>query len=93
MSEYVDEKKVQELDRLFNCSGIDHGTIAELSRTHRTIQQNITRFALDWIRYIGTEYDPAMVDGRNEASVQKCRDLMELPEVKEILDNGGIPFI
>jgi len=92
MNEY-DTKKAAEISRVFNCSPIGHSTIEELSKTHRTIQQNITRFALDWIRYIGTEYDPSFVDGRNEDSVQKCRDLMEIHEVKEVLDWGGIPFI
>lgn len=88
------EKPVHELSHFFNCnSHLDKEQIEALAAEHKTIQQNITRFCLDWIRYIGTDYDLSRADGRNIDSVTKCHEIMDTPGVKEIFDNGGIPFI
>lgn len=85
------DQKAREMDIMFNCFPIGKKTIEELSTTHRTIQQNITRFCLMWIKHIATDWTLS-TDARNEASVGACKDLWKIEEVREIL-NRPMPYI
>lgn len=52
---------------------------------HRTIQQSITRFCIEWLRVCAS--DDYGYDGRNEASHKVAKDLLDGKEI------GGLPFI
>ena len=84
-------EKANELNRAFNCFPIGKSTIEELSHTHRTIQQNITRFCVDWLNALATDWTIS-TDDRNEAGVEIARDLHKIEEVRAILYRP-IPYI
>ena len=46
-----------------------------MSREHKTLQQNFTRLVLGWIEHVASE--DYRHDGRNEASHNTCKQLME----------------
>ena len=84
-------EKANELERVFNCFPIGKSTIEELSNTHRTIQQNITRFCVDWLNYLATDWTQS-TDARNEASVGLAKDLHKIEEAREVLERP-LPYI
>ena len=58
----------------------------QIARTeHRTIQQNITRFCVEWLRVCAS--DDYGYDGRNEASHRVAKQLLDGKEI------DGLPFI
>ena len=85
------DKKATELSRTFNCFPIGRVTIEELAHTHKTIQQNITRFCVDWLNTLATDWTLS-VDERNEAGIGIAKDLHRLEEAREILERP-IPYI
>lgn len=85
------DKKAQELDVVFNCFPISHKTIEELAHTHKTIQENITRFCVDWLNNLATDWTIS-VDGRNEAGVAIAKDLHKIEQAREILERP-MPYI
>jgi len=46
-----------------------------MSTEHRTLQQNFTRLVLGWVEHVAS--DSYRMDGRNEASHNTCKQLME----------------
>ena len=46
-----------------------------MSSEHKTLQQNFTRLVLRWIEHVASE--DYRTDGRNEASKNTCKQLME----------------
>ncbi len=85
------DAKAKELDKCFNCFPISKETIEELSTTHRTIQQNITRFCVDWLNHLATDWTMS-TDARNEASVGIAKDLHKIEEAREVLERP-LPYI
>lgn len=85
------DPKAKELDLVFNCFPISRKTIEELSCTHKTIQQNITRFAVDWLNYLALDWTQT-TDARNEASIGIAKDLHRIEAAREVLERP-IPFI
>lgn len=56
----------------------------EMSREHRTLQQNFTRLCLQWIEHCASvEY---RTDGRNEGSQKIARELLEGFKEKQFKD-------
>jgi len=84
-------EKAKELDRVFNCLPIGQETINELLGTHRTIQQNITRFCVDWLNALATDWTIG-TDDRNEAGVGIAKDLHKIGEARAILSRP-LPYI
>ena len=84
-------QKAKELDVVFNCFPISKECISELSHTHKTIQQNITRFCVDWLNNLATDWTIG-VDGRNEAGVAIAKDLHKIEQAREVLGRP-IPYI
>ncbi len=87
----MNDKKALELEEVFNCFPIREGTIEELLHTHRTIQQNITRFCVDWLNHLAVDWTYA-TDARNEAGVGIAKDLHKIEEAREVLSRP-IPYI
>ena len=52
---------------------------------HRTLQQNLTRFCVEWLRVCAS--DDYGYDGRNEASHKLAKKIIEA------LDDAYLPFI
>ena len=80
----------QKISNLFNSGPVSQTKAAqELITEHKTIQQNIMRFAVTWLKTLAT--DPCIfTDDRNEQSVRIARMLYEkCPEAFE----EPIPFI
>lgn len=79
--------KAQEIGRMFNCGPIRKETIKEIADCeHKTILQNAMRFAIDLIRYVGSDEYTRYPDDRNQASYDIAKALMMNPETKEILE-------
>lgn len=87
----MENEKAKEIERLFNCFPISKMTIEDVARhAHKTIQQNITRFCIGWLKYLGT--NDVSIDGRNEDGVKIAQDLMKIDGVEEVL-NRPVPYI
>jgi len=72
-----DSKKLaDEITNYLNAFG-DKSTVfnAAMSTEHRTLQQNFTRLVLGWIEHVAS--DEYRHDGRNEASHNTCKQLIE----------------
>lgn len=81
----------KRIDECFNCGPVSEEAIESLAKeTHRTIYQNITRFALMWLKHIGTH--ECGFDYRNAASVITAKELCEKEGVLELLDRA-LPYI
>ena len=66
----------------FNAKGIAE----QIARTeHRTIQQSITRFCIEWLKVCAS--DNYGYDGRNEASHEVAKELLDGKDIR------GLPFI
>lgn len=85
---------VEKLEALVNCSPMVYQKVCEVATVHmhKTLQQNVTRFCVQWIKHMGTDWTIS-ADGRNEDSVNLCRDLMKSEEFKEILHAHSLPYI
>ena len=58
----------------------------QIARTeHRTIQQSITRFCIEWLKVCAS--DDYGYDGRNEASHEVAKELLDGKDIR------GLPFI
>jgi hypothetical protein len=70
-----------------------HDVCEAMIRHHRTIQQNFTRLAVEWIKMCAS--DEYRTDGRNEASHKICSDLCNglLELTGQSIDDIGVPFI
>ena len=64
---------------------------AEMRKDHRTIQQNITRFCIDWLNYLAEDWTQS-TDARNEASIGIAKDLHKIEEAREVM-HRPIPYI
>lgn len=68
------------------CNGEKEEKFVELmSRGHRTLQQNYTRFVMRWIK---SQSESKYFDGRNEASVNLCKKIMDA-----VKDDYSLPTI
>ena len=66
----------------FNCKEVAE----QIARTeHRTIQQSITRFCIEWLKVCAS--DDYGYDGRNEASHKVAKELLDGKDIR------GLPFI
>lgn len=85
-SEFTKES-ARKIGDLFNCYGFGAKDVAEyIAQTeHRTIQQSITRFCIEWLKVCASE--DYGYDGRNEASHIVAKELLDGKEVR------GLPFI
>jgi len=81
--------KALEIGKAFNCGPLGNEVIDELAHEHRTIQQNMMRFCVKYIKRIAQE---TYYDDRNAASVELAKALLNVPGVEEILDRP-LPFI
>jgi hypothetical protein len=62
--------------------------VLEMSRQHRTLQQGYGRLLVESIREFARMEKDGCFDGRNEATVKLCKDLMPIIEKK-----GNLPLI
>lgn len=69
------QEDTKDFLNIFGCNVEDEVKFVELmSRSHKTIQQNYTRFVLRWIGKMAmTKY----YDARNEASVKLCKKIID----------------
>lgn len=77
----------RKFGEMVNSFAFSPKTIAEeIARTeHRTIQQSITRFCIEWLKVCAS--DDYGYDGRNEASHEVAKQLLDGKDI------GGLPFI
>ena len=67
---------VKEITNYVNTFSNKSGEFNEaMSNEHRTLQQSFTRLALAWIEHVAS--DEYRHDGRNEASHNTCKQLMD----------------
>ena len=78
---------VRDIGRLANSFSFNAKDIAEYFAQveHRTIQQNLTRFCIEWLKVCASE--DYGYDGRNEASHEVAKELLDGHDVR------GLPFI
>ena len=77
-------KMIEKKMNSFNCNY--SGIIDELRRTHRTLQQNFTKFCIAWLRHL-SELGEGQYDDRNKASVDFAK------RNKSELDGAYLPMI
>jgi hypothetical protein len=58
------------------------GVVSAMARDHRTLQQHMTRLAVEWFEYLAA-LEPGQYDLRNEASVQLAKAIVASPEWEE----------
>lgn len=76
-------KLAREVSSAVNCFGFDtKGFCEEMSREHRTLQQNFTRLCVDWLRTL-SEYKEFQYDERNRLSVEAARTMIEAFDANE----------
>lgn len=85
-SEYTKDS-ARKLGEMANSFSFSPKAVAEqIARTeHRTIQQSITRFCIEWLKVCAS--DDYGYDGRNEASHEVAKELLDGKDI------GGLPFI
>lgn len=87
MTEYT-----KELAYKFNACPVNfEKTCQELVTEHKTIQQNITRFCVTWLKTLATDWT-LTVDDRNYASVEIAKSLWAIEQAREQLERP-IPYI
>ena len=85
-SDYTKEcaRKIGEMANSFSFNA--KGVAEHIAQTeHRTIQQSITRFCIEWLRVCAS--DDYGYDGRNEASHEVAKELLDGKDIR------GLPFI
>lgn len=86
VSDYTKEcaRKIGEMTNSFSFTP---KAVAEyIAQTeHRTIQQSITRFCIEWLKVCAS--DDYGYDGRNEASHEVAKELLDGKDIR------GLPFI
>jgi hypothetical protein len=55
--------------------------LTTMSREHRTLQQSFTGLCFAWIRKCAEKAESGDFDGRNEYSVEKCKEVLEKVEL------------
>ena len=85
-SEYTKES-ARALGEMANSFSFSPTEVAkQIAQTeHRTIQQSITRFCVEWLKVCAS--DDYGYDGRNEASHKVAKQLLDGKDI------GGVPFI
>lgn len=69
-------KYANEVSDMLNILGFyPEGFCAEMTKDHRTIQQNFTRLCIEWIKTCAS--DDYRYDERNRASHVKCKAIVE----------------
>lgn len=69
----------------------DTKKVAEyMTYEHRTLQQTFTKVCVEWLKALSTMEH---YDERNAASVKLAKSLMFIPEVRDLLNNTGLPLI
>lgn len=81
------EQCARNIGEMCNSFSFNAKKIAEqIARTeHRTIQQSITRFCVEWLKVCAS--DDYGYDGRNEASHEVAKELLDGKDIR------GLPFI
>ena len=87
MKDDYTEKCARAIGEMANSFSFNPKKVAEeIARTeHRTIQQSITRFCIEWLKVCAS--DDYGYDGRNEASHEVAKQLLDDKDI------GGLPFI
>ena len=86
VSDYTKDcaRKIGEMANSFSFNA--KGVAEYIAQTeHRTIQQSITRFCIEWLKVCAS--DDYGYDGRNEASHEVAKELLDGKDI------GGLPFI
>lgn len=83
----VTKDNVTALERMINSFSFAPKEVAQYfaQTAHRTIQQSLTRFCIEWLRVCAS--DDYGYDGRNEASHRVAKELIDGKDI------GGLPFI
>lgn len=83
------QENVSILERMVNSFGFKCTEMAEYFArvAHRTLQQNLTRFCIEWLRVCAS--DDYGYDGRNEASHKVAKQLLEGKDGRDTY----LPFI
>ena len=68
------------LDYVNDMSCTPQELVDDLSRSHRTLQQGVTRFCVAWLENCAKQYATRDYDLRNEASAELGRQFMLLVE-------------
>lgn len=76
-------------DMVNNMSFSPEELCKELTKDHRTLQQNFTRLCLEWIKTCAS--DEYRYDERNKASHVKCKDIVDTMSKDTAWDY--LPFI
>ena len=72
------QKAADDLLHWLNASTHSNKLFCEfMSRDHRTLQQLFTGLCFAWIRHCATDEYGRNTDGRNEASHDKCKRIVE----------------
>lgn len=81
------KKNARALGDMMNSFSFNAKNVAEYFAQveHRTIQQSLTRFCVEWLRVCAS--DNYGYDGRNEASHEVAKQLLDGKDI------GGLPFI
>jgi hypothetical protein len=80
----TDAMKVVDLITSFlnNYSWDKEGFIKAMANQHRTLQQTFMNLCLAWIKH-NAKLEEGWFDGRNEAAVQICKEIVEnVPDVE-----------
>lgn len=64
-------------------------TAFALLSQHRTLQQNLMRV---FVEYVKAQAENEYADARNEDTVKLCKQLMNIPEVRDLF-NKGLPYV
>ncbi len=76
MEKTKEEKIVQQVTDYVNTFSLHpEKFIAAMEREHRTLQQSFTKLCMQWIEHVANE--EYRTDGRNEASHDICKELLE----------------
>jgi len=81
-------------DYLNSFSNKNKDFIAEMSREHRTLQQNFTKLCMEWLEHCAS--NDYHFDGRNEASHKVSKEMVEgFQDAKGTLSKPSewLPFI
>jgi len=86
----MEAKMAKNVANGLNCFGFSTKDFCEaMSMEHRTLQQSFTSLCLAWIKTCA-EFDDWMIDGRNELSVEICKELNKVLEEKGV---SSLPMI
>jgi hypothetical protein len=80
----AEEQRIAEaISNHLNSHGLHpEGVVSALARDHRTLQQHMTRFAVEWFEALA-KLEPGEYDLRNEGSVKLAKAIVASPEWEE----------